>query len=100
MGYPYPQLNYLTPTTRWINIKLNENWRSTQVDRPGSQPCLFVVLVERKEQLQDIKAEYPEGKVSTVIAPDNTLLFWIYDPSAPFAQPSQIKMKTFDRMWQ
>lgn len=99
MGYPYPQLMYLSPTVNGLDVKQQDDW---QDDRPASlmvspadQPCLFVILAERKNQLSILQAKYPGGKVSTAYAPDLSLLFWLYDPNPPFSQPAIIKMKTF-----
>lgn len=81
MGYySIPSIRYLAPHVRGIEVTVP--WKSFDRAQLIDAKVIFIFLPERKNEIQAVMKEYPDGKLEDQQAWNNQILFWAYDWSS------------------
>jgi hypothetical protein len=78
MGYySIASIQYLAPQVNGIDVPAP--WKSFDETILNSSHIIFVFLPGRENEIDEIKAEYPNGSLDSERAWNNQILFWVYD---------------------
>jgi 4-amino-4-deoxy-L-arabinose transferase-like glycosyltransferase len=78
MGYySIPSTQYLVPEVTGIDI--NQPWLTADKSQITANHLLFVFLPNNLEQIAPVQDDYPNGKLTRVLAKDGELLYEMYD---------------------